>query len=101
MSTEGVRNLAPFSFFAVASRQPRTLCISVGPRVGSNIPTKDTLDNIEENGEFAVNIVSLSLSNMMFESSKYRWAPPSRSPKARDPQLSIRTRNFMQRHNIW
>jgi flavin reductase (DIM6/NTAB) family NADH-FMN oxidoreductase RutF len=70
VSTEGVRNLAPFSFFTVASRQPPMLCISVGPRVDSNIPTKDTLDNIEETGEFVVNIVSLALSNTMYESSK-------------------------------
>ena len=47
VSKEGVRNLAPFSFFTVASRQPPTLCISVGPRSDSNILTKDTLDNIE------------------------------------------------------
>jgi flavin reductase (DIM6/NTAB) family NADH-FMN oxidoreductase RutF len=70
VSTGGVRNLAPFSFFTVASRQPPMLCISVGPRVDSNAPTKDTLDNVEETGEFVVNIVSLSLSNTMFESSK-------------------------------
>ena len=70
VSTGGVRNLAPFSFFTVASRQPPMLCISVGPRVDSNVPTKDTLDNVEETGEFVVNIVSLSLSNTMFESSK-------------------------------
>jgi flavin reductase (DIM6/NTAB) family NADH-FMN oxidoreductase RutF len=70
VSTGGVRNLAPFSFFTVGSRQPPMLCISVGPRVDSNIPTKDTLDNVEETGEFVVNIVSLSLSNTMFESSK-------------------------------
>jgi flavin reductase (DIM6/NTAB) family NADH-FMN oxidoreductase RutF len=33
-------------------------------------PTKDTLSNIEEKRAFAVNIVSLSLSNTMSESSK-------------------------------
>jgi flavin reductase (DIM6/NTAB) family NADH-FMN oxidoreductase RutF len=70
VNEHGVRNLAPFSFFTVASRQPPMLCISVGPRVDSNIPTKDTLDNIEDTGEFVVNIVSLSLSNTMYESSK-------------------------------
>jgi flavin reductase (DIM6/NTAB) family NADH-FMN oxidoreductase RutF len=31
---------------------------------------KDTLSNVEETGEFVVNIVSLSLSNTMHESSK-------------------------------
>jgi flavin reductase (DIM6/NTAB) family NADH-FMN oxidoreductase RutF len=64
-----VRNLAPFSFFTGASRNLPTLCISVGPRPEGG-PDKDTLSNIEETGEFAVNIVSLSLSNTMHESSK-------------------------------
>jgi flavin reductase (DIM6/NTAB) family NADH-FMN oxidoreductase RutF len=73
VSREGTRNLAPFSFFTVASRQPPTLCISVGPppeTEGGERATKDTLSNIEETGEFAINIVSLSLSNTMHESSK-------------------------------
>jgi flavin reductase (DIM6/NTAB) family NADH-FMN oxidoreductase RutF len=69
VSREGVRNLAPFSFFTVASRQPPMLCISVGPRPDGDWD-KDTLSNVEETGEFVVNIVSLSLSNTMFESSK-------------------------------
>ena len=48
------------------------LCISVGPREteGGESPAKDTLDNIEETEEFVINIVSLPLSNMMYESSK-------------------------------
>jgi flavin reductase (DIM6/NTAB) family NADH-FMN oxidoreductase RutF len=73
VSREGVRNLAPFSFFTVASRQPPMLCISVGPppeSEGGDRPAKDTIRNIEETGEFVVNIVSLSLSNTMYESSK-------------------------------
>jgi flavin reductase (DIM6/NTAB) family NADH-FMN oxidoreductase RutF len=67
---DGVRNLAPFSFFTVASRNPPMLCISVGPRVQRPPDTKDTLSNIEETGEFVINIVSLPLSNTMHESSK-------------------------------
>ena len=73
VSGEGIRNLAPFSFFTVASRQPPTLCISVGPppeTEGSERATKDTLGNIEETEEFVINIVSLALSNTMYESSK-------------------------------
>ena len=73
VSREGIYNLAPFSFFTVASRQPPMLCISVGPppeSEGGDRPAKDTLRNIEETEEFVVNIVSLSLSNTMFESSK-------------------------------
>ena len=74
MSREGIRNLAPFSFFTVASRQPPMLCISLGPppetEKGGERSAKDTLSNIEETEEFVINIVSLPLSNSMFESSK-------------------------------
>jgi flavin reductase (DIM6/NTAB) family NADH-FMN oxidoreductase RutF len=45
------------------------LCISIGPRPDGDLD-KDTLSNVEETGEFVVNIVSLSLSNTMYESSK-------------------------------
>ena len=69
VSGEGIRNLAPFSFFTVASRQPPMLCVSVEPRPDEG-SAKDTLGNIEETGEFVINIVSLSLSNAMYESSK-------------------------------
>jgi len=48
---------------------PPMLCISVGLRPEGD-PPKDTLGNIEETGEFVVNIVSLSLSNKMHESSE-------------------------------
>jgi flavin reductase (DIM6/NTAB) family NADH-FMN oxidoreductase RutF len=70
VSREGTYNLAPFSFFTVASRNPPMLCISVGPRQGEDGATKDTLDNIEGTEEFVINIVSLALSNKMHESSK-------------------------------
>jgi flavin reductase (DIM6/NTAB) family NADH-FMN oxidoreductase RutF len=73
VNREGIRNLAPFSFFTVASRQPPMLCISVGPppeTEGGENPAKDTLSNVEETEQFVVNIVSLSLSNTMYESSK-------------------------------
>ena len=70
VSREGTRNLAPFSFFTVASRQPPMLCVSVGPRTTDDAPSKDTLSNIEETEEFVINIVSVHLSNKMHESSK-------------------------------
>lgn len=69
VSRGGIRNLAPFSFFTVASRQPPMLCVSVGSRPDDGF-TKDTLDNIEQTGEFVINVVSLHLSNAMYESSK-------------------------------
>jgi flavin reductase (DIM6/NTAB) family NADH-FMN oxidoreductase RutF len=53
---DGVANLAPFSFFTVASRRPATLLISVGERPEDPANAKDTLANIRGTGEFVVNI---------------------------------------------
>ncbi|UOR10492.1 flavin reductase family protein [Halobacillus amylolyticus] len=66
LSNQGIRNLAPFSFFTVASMDPITLCFSVG----SEGRAKDTLTNVRETGQFVVNIVSETLANQMYESSK-------------------------------
>src|SRR5215203_600186 len=57
----------------MASRQPPMLCISIGlpPDIeGGERIAKDRLSNIQETEEFVINIVSLSLSNTMYESSK-------------------------------
>ena len=70
LSPEGVANLAPYSFFTVASRNPPTLCLSVGERPSGEPAPKDTLRNIEETGEFVVNIVSVALADAMHESAK-------------------------------
>ncbi|MCM3122909.1 MULTISPECIES: flavin reductase family protein [unclassified Mesobacillus] len=71
ISEDGVHNLAPFSFFTVASRQPPMLCISIGPGVGEREGTeKDTLVNIRSSKEFVINIVSTPLGNEMQKSSE-------------------------------
>lgn len=55
LSREGVSNLAPFSFFNGVSSDPPVISIAVGSkRDGSK---KDTWRNIEETGEFVVNVV--------------------------------------------
>ena len=54
VSPEGVANLAPFSFFTVASANPPVLCFSTSFRE----PCKDTLVNVRAVKEFVVNIVS-------------------------------------------
>lgn len=55
ISREGVTNLAPFSFFNGVSSDPPVISIAVATkRDGSR---KDTWRNIEETGEFVVNIV--------------------------------------------
>ena len=58
LSAAGRRNLAPFSFFTVASVDPPVLCFS--PLLKGNSAQKDTLRNIEETRQFVVNIVSES-----------------------------------------
>ena len=66
-SGDGVLNLAPYSFFNVASREPPMLSISIGPRTGGEDYAKDTLTNVRETQAFVVNIVSLELANAMHE----------------------------------
>ena len=68
-SKEGVLNLAPYSFFNVASRQPPMLSFSVGPRTGGEDYAKDTLTNIRETQQFVVNMVSMELANAMNETA--------------------------------
>ncbi|WP_059104486.1 flavin reductase family protein [Shouchella shacheensis] len=63
-------NLAPFSFFTVASRKPPTLLISIGPGVNEREGTiKDTLTNIRETREYVINIVPEQLGQNMHHSS--------------------------------
>lgn len=59
--TQGIRNLAPFSFFTVASANPPIVvfCPMFRPSNAKQLPsTKDTLANITATKEFVLNIVS-------------------------------------------
>ena len=63
LSAEGVPNLAPFSYFTVASYNPPVLCFApINRRDGTK---KDTLLNIEATGEFVVNVVSEEIAAQM------------------------------------
>ncbi len=64
ISAEGVRNLAPFSFFAGVSANPPVICFCPMVR-GSDGKKKDTLRNIEAVREFVVNVVSEDLVQQM------------------------------------
>ena len=57
ISPEGAVNVAPFSFFTVASSHPPVLVFTVGNRATPD-PRKDTLRNVTTAREFVVNIVS-------------------------------------------
>ncbi len=67
-SRDGVNNLAPFSFFTGVTSVPPTLCFAPGRRAGSG-ERKDTLRNVEETGEFVVNIVTEDLARAMNETA--------------------------------
>ena len=62
VSSEGVANLAPYSFFAALSASPPMLGVSIGFRRGE---PKDTLRNIRDTSVFAVNLCSEDLLEAM------------------------------------
>ena len=66
VSKEGRYNLAPFSFFTVASSEPPMICFSIGPGESEREGTpKDTLTNIRDTREFVFNFVPLNLIKAM------------------------------------
>lgn len=63
VSTDGVANLAPYSFFTVASCNPPVLSVTqVNPR---DRLSKDTLANLKATGGCVVHIVSAALADAM------------------------------------
>ncbi|MYL64381.1 flavin reductase family protein [Bacillus hwajinpoensis] len=71
VSEDDVLNLAPFSFFTVASTKPVILAISIGQGSGERQGAeKDTLANIRSQQEFVINVVSSSLGNEMQKSAE-------------------------------
>ncbi len=67
-SRDGVVNLAPFSFFNAMSEYPPVLCFGPGGRKPDRA-IKDTRANIEETGEFVVNLATWDLREAMNQSS--------------------------------
>lgn len=64
INPDGILNLAPFSFFTVASAHPPVLVFTVGNRATPD-PRKDTLRNITTAREFVVNVVSEEIAEKM------------------------------------
>lgn len=62
VSPDGVRNLAPYSFFNVVAGTPPTVLFSPGRRNGE---PKDSLHNALATGEFSINLVDESLAEAM------------------------------------
>lgn len=61
VSSGGVFNLAPFSFFNGVCGDPPVVCFAPNART----PRKDTLVNVQATGEFVVNIVSEEIAEQM------------------------------------
>jgi flavin reductase (DIM6/NTAB) family NADH-FMN oxidoreductase RutF len=100
LSPDGVANLAPFSFFTVASANPPVLVFTTSFRE----PRKDTLVNVRATGEFVVNIVSEEFADKMnvtsgeypyevdeFEKSGLTPAPSDlvRPPRVRESHINM------------
>lgn len=62
IDSRGKVNLAPFSFFNAVATNPLIVMLAIG-RKGSG--PKDTLRNLQETGEFVINIVSEELAEAM------------------------------------
>lgn len=90
-------NLAPFSYFTIASNQPMTLLFCVGP-VAEGDGKKDTLRNVEAVPEFVVNLTNEETAEAMNrtatalppDQSEFEWAglTPVDSEKIRVPRVA-------------
>ncbi|GAB4430141.1 MAG: flavin reductase family protein [Anaerolineales bacterium] len=69
VNAHGQPNLAPYSFFNMVCANPPTVMFAPMIRSTDGRP-KDTLNNIQENGEFVVNIVTEELAEAMNRSSQ-------------------------------
>ena len=59
LSTDGVANLAPFSYFMAGGANPPSVVIS--PLTDRTGRPKDTLRNIRETGEYVINVVTYAM----------------------------------------
>lgn len=68
-STDGVDNLAPYSFFNVATTDPPTVLFAPGRRSYSEDGRTDSARNARETGEFVVNLVTHEFAEAMNRTS--------------------------------
>jgi len=68
VSTDGVGNLAPISFFTGAGRRPPMVCLNLQPK-SDGVTLKDTLVNIRDTGEFCFNMATLEQAHQMHQTA--------------------------------
>lgn len=71
LDADGRGNLAPFSYFAIGGSNPPSLVFC--PILNRESAKKDTLLNIEETGEYVINVATLELAQQLNQSS-YTYA---------------------------
>jgi flavin reductase (DIM6/NTAB) family NADH-FMN oxidoreductase RutF len=67
ISNDGIVNIAPFSYFNAVSDLPPVIMFSSSQKPDGD--EKDTIKNIEQNGEFVFNIATYDLQEAMSQSS--------------------------------
>lgn len=97
MDLAGNLNVAPFSYFTIASNRPMTLLFSIGP-VAEGDGKKDTLRNIQAVPEFVINLTNEETAEAMnrtatalpSEQSEFEWAglTPADSEVIRVPRVA-------------
>ncbi len=107
VSPDGINNLAPFSYYAGISSDPPLLIVSIGSKEPG--VKKDTWSNIEETGEFVVNMVTRDLLHEMntssipfdkdideFEKTGLTPAPSKfvKPPRVKESPVSIECRKY-------
>jgi len=65
VNSDGVPNLAPFSFYNAVAGFPPTIMFSVSYRVRKEPREKDTLRNVQQVGEFVSHVVDEKLAEAM------------------------------------
>ena len=65
VNTDGVPNLAPFSFYNAVAGFPPTIMFSVSYRVRKEPREKDTLRNVQDTGEFVSHVVDEEMAEAM------------------------------------
>jgi flavin reductase (DIM6/NTAB) family NADH-FMN oxidoreductase RutF len=68
LSTTGVGNIAPISFFTCVGRKPPRISLSIQPRA-DRVTLKDTFINIRDTGEFVTNLATLPQVTAVHRSS--------------------------------
>lgn len=73
ISTEGVGNIAPISFFTCVGRKPPRVSLSIQPRT-DRVTLKDTFVNIRDTEEFVTNLATLPQVTALHRSA-IEWEP--------------------------